>query len=332
MASLWLQASVICFLLAPALALDSDFTGLYPDTSLSCLNDASARTTCNGSPSVQQLNKCLCGNDGDFITNTAQCLGKEQPGDVESVYKSLSQNCADSDTPMTVSQSEFYDAADGKKDSPSSTASSTPSSTATDTPDDDSKEEEASGLSTGAIIGIAVGAGVLGVAAIAALVFLLRRKRRRSDESHPMLPQHNSVFGSPTTFPPTEPSSGFENETKAVWTTDGRSASHTSGRTPSPNPSPMTGWGSPQEAWSAKNGHQYTDEANGWASPKSTRLTAPYASYAPPPEIVVQHSHHDGTPGTNHVFEMDGTATANSPGRAGAHGGYQGRDAAVEMP
>lgn len=194
--------------LVPALAVDSDF-GFYPKNAQSCLNDASAKSSCNGASDVADLNQCLCGNDGNFILNTARCLGQKDKGDVAKVYDIMSGACRNSDTPMDVSQKDFYDAANGKETTTTTTSSSTSTSSATSSTSSTSSatasatdgagkdkgqdKKDSGGLSTGAKIGIAVAGVLIGVGIIAGIAFFVIRRRRNAavEEKDPMLPQHN---------------------------------------------------------------------------------------------------------------------------------------------
>ncbi|KJZ73776.1 hypothetical protein HIM_06894 [Hirsutella minnesotensis 3608] len=204
----------VCLLIAKSTALDNDFS-FYPVNAQPCLYEAATRAQCQGSDS-QELNGCLCGNGGSFITNTARCLGTGDSADVASVYRTMAQACADSRTPMSVSQSDFFAVANGRgrktktSAAPSATTttesvSSRPTTTTTenvssrptttvevtvtstdDAPSasstehqDDTSVKPARHLTMGARIGIGVGVAVGGVAAVAGLSFLLFQHRRR---------------------------------------------------------------------------------------------------------------------------------------------------------
>ena len=182
---------------------------------------AAKTSKCSGD-TAPALNKCFCGNGGKFITNTAKCLGQKDQKDVQEVYTTMSDACSDSDTPMSVSQSDFFKAANGDltttstASTPTSTPTSTPPTSSTDptaTPTSTGDADESSkqgGLSTGATIGIAVGVSIAGVAAMAAIAFfLVRRNKSKADESHPMLAQ-DYKYPTPTTFPPHEPKSSWD--------------------------------------------------------------------------------------------------------------------------
>ncbi|KYK61068.1 hypothetical protein DCS_02209 [Drechmeria coniospora] len=228
-----------------SLAFESNFS-FYPPKSQSCLDEAAKAAYCKGD-SAREINVCLCGNGGDFIINSAKCVGQKNKADVSSVYNIMSQACSDSGTPMTVSQSEFFKAANGEDTTTAARTTSTSMKGATKTSatpvvvtsggvtvtvtptqtvvgGDDKK----GGLSSGATIGIAVGASVAGVAALSGLILCLlhRRKKKAQEEAHPMLSQQDYHHPSPpTTYPPTEPSPGFvayggaEAKTAAAWST-----------------------------------------------------------------------------------------------------------------
>ena len=192
----WLLPSALVVSTLPAtLALENNFS-LYPPAAQSCLYRAANQSQCTGSD-AQQLNSCLCSNQGFFVTSSAECIGSTDRDDVTAVYSIMSQSCNDSNTPLAISEGSFREAA--AKAAASTSTSSSPSSTASAT----NAPPTSSGLSTGVIAGIAAGGAAVGLAALGAAIFLVRRRRRRDEESHPML---LSTDG-PTTYPPHDPSS-----------------------------------------------------------------------------------------------------------------------------
>ncbi|CAM1505866.1 Fc.00g115030.m01.CDS01 [Cosmosporella sp. VM-42] len=229
MASRWLLSSLPLFaLLAPSLAVENDFS-FYPKDAQSCLYDSADAAKCNGG-TISALNTCLCGNNNDFITNTAKCLGQKDPNDVDNVYSTMSKACSNSNTPIAVSEDDFKTSA---KEGASTTTASSKTATATGTitttsggatvtvtPTQTGDSNSDGGLSTGAIIGVGVGGAAVGIVAIAGIIFfILRRRKRGGEESHPMLPQYQA---GPTTFPPTDPSPNLgqqyhDNDAKAAW-------------------------------------------------------------------------------------------------------------------
>ncbi|KAH8172461.1 hypothetical protein LIA77_06716 [Sarocladium implicatum] len=333
----------LSLLAAPfALAVDSDFSGLYPDAAIPCLDEASEKSNCNGASDGKALNECLCSNTGDFVVNSAKCLGKKAKNQVKPVYQVMSDACLQTETPLTISQSEWTALADGDQDgvstssSSSSETSTSASSTASEEPtntgdnnDDKNDSSEEGGLSTAAIAGIGAGAGVLAIAGVLGLLaWYLRRRRRAGEESHPMLPTDNSsnpYHGAATTFPPTEPSPGLspgfdKDQKQGRWSAvSGLTASHNSEGyspamthhtvSPPPTGGVVSSWGSPPPGWS--NG-QYA------------------GAYATPP--VVAELPPEPAAGAQPVFEMDGGQqpaaqgqgqyTAELPGT----GGYQSYD------
>ncbi|KAH0489617.1 hypothetical protein TgHK011_010037 [Trichoderma gracile] len=196
------------FLLAPAAlaVVEADFS-FYPTNAQPCLNQAAAASKCIGS-TVTDLNNCLCGNWNDFVILAATCIGESDKEDAVPVYKTMVSACADSDTPLDVSPSEFYGAVNGETTTTTTTTTSTTATTTATTmatatttdvhihstvtiqPTSSSTAAPTQGnLSTGATIGIALGASFGGVGSIAGLVyFLLRRAKKQDEERHPMLP------------------------------------------------------------------------------------------------------------------------------------------------
>ncbi|KAK5996601.1 hypothetical protein PT974_01938 [Cladobotryum mycophilum] len=307
---LWTSLPLFLFLLSPALAVTPDFS-FYPPNAIDCLNDAAAISKCSAA-TYPELNSCLCGNGGNWVLNSAACVGQKDPTDIVKVYTTMAQACADSKTPMDVSQSDFYAAAEGKLTTTSATPTPTPTPTSTSasasktpsttiastasitsitsttskasaTPTQTNADPNASqGLSTGATVGIAIGASIGGVAIIAGLaIFLIRRKNRRGEEAHPMLPQYggkDARYSAATTFPPTEPSPGFS---------------------PYSNEAKRPAWASPNQSPDPSYRHSGTT----WTS-SQVHYKGPYAPPEGGAEWPQQHS--------SQVFEMDGAVTTTT--------------------
>ncbi|KFH46109.1 hypothetical protein ACRE_030420 [Hapsidospora chrysogenum ATCC 11550] len=172
------------FLAVPSFAVENDF-GFYPEGAQSCLDKASEGANCEGD-TTNALNKCLCSNTNDFITNAAECIGRDSPRDVDATYAIMRGACDDSATPMALSKDEFRKASEG------STSSKDGSDSDNSDGSDNSDDSEGDRLSTGTTIGIAVGCSLVGAGIVAGIGwFLFRRYRKRVEESRPMLPQHN---------------------------------------------------------------------------------------------------------------------------------------------
>jgi hypothetical protein len=187
-----LPSAAIAFILVSASrAADTLDFSFYPKGAISCLDDAAEKSLCQSS-SVELTNSCLCRNGGDFITNTAACVGRSSRDDLATVYETMRDACANSNTPINVSEDEFMAAASAvattsTTSSPGSTGTAPAAQTQT-TPG--GTEQGSSGLSTGALAGIIAGAVIVSLALLGALAFfLIRRRRRQGEESHPMLPQ-----------------------------------------------------------------------------------------------------------------------------------------------
>lgn len=209
----------------------------------------------------------------------------------------MSGACSDSDTPMSVSQSDFFKAANGDltTTSASSTPTSTPPTSSTDptaTPTstggaDESPKHE--GLSTAATIGIAVGVSIAGIAAMAAIAFFLVRRSRqnKADESHPMLAQ-DYKYPALSTYPPQEPKSSWD---QVHITNPYNRDSYLTQATGSPDPRHQ----------SFMTGSHYST-----TSEQATQYNGPYAAPARgvaelAPDAAVQQD------ADRHVFEMDGS-------------------------
>ncbi|KAK3390753.1 hypothetical protein B0H63DRAFT_122492 [Podospora didyma] len=207
-------------------AVTADFS-FYPPKSQDCLYKAADKSACGRADTVPLLNKCLCSNTGQFVVNSASCLGQDDPTDVDKVYDTMNNACRNSQTPLSVTKAQFRAAAIQASSSTQSITTRTTSashstlmtsttrSSATTTAGDISTTSSAplretsqngapadkgndqdgqdsnTGMSSGAKAGIAVGTSIAGLAIVGGLVFLFLHYRKRSDgdESHPMLPQ-----------------------------------------------------------------------------------------------------------------------------------------------
>ncbi|KAM5356829.1 hypothetical protein ACJ41O_003475 [Fusarium nematophilum] len=288
MASRWIT---LFLLLAPVVhgadKVENNF-GFYPKGAQKCLEDSSKAAGCTSGDSISALNTCLCGNNNNFIINSAKCIGDESPGDVDTTYDTMEQACGTSETPISVKKKAFQDAAaEGQASTTTATDSETTATSATESsetaqvttttggktitvvPTSDNSDsgknkdkDDDGGLSTGATIGIGVGAAVVGAIAVGAGVFFfMRRRKKNAEESHPMLPNYeaNHEYTGSTTYPPTEP--------KPAWST---------ANTPNPG---QQGWGAPNPYPGA------------------------YAPKDPAAELPPQSA-------GNFVYEMDGTTPA----------------------
>ncbi|KAI0834967.1 hypothetical protein F5Y06DRAFT_277670 [Hypoxylon sp. FL0890] len=183
-------------------ALDNDFSA-YPQGSQQCLNDAADQSKCTGNTG-QQLNECLCTNQGNFIYNTASCVAKSSPGDLNAVYDTMSNNCAGTGVTIAVSKDAFLSQAAAATSTtlsatPTSTSTSTSSSTSASTstttststgsPTSTSSSSPtptntaaaaSSGISTSAKIGLGVGIsfGAIALGLLGWFVFAYSRRRR----------------------------------------------------------------------------------------------------------------------------------------------------------
>ncbi|KAH9900346.1 hypothetical protein F4778DRAFT_136924 [Xylariomycetidae sp. FL2044] len=189
--------------------IENDFSA-YPEGSQPCLYDAADASQCTGDTG-QEMNECLCGNGGNFVYNTANCVAQSSPSDLETVYETLSSNCAGTGVTISVSKAAFMAQASAATaatttSTPTATASSTTTTTTTTSstssdPDSSSTTttatQEDSGLTTGAKIGIGVGVG-FGAIALGLLgwfVWAYSRRRRRSSSTSSPAPGDESNYG-----------------------------------------------------------------------------------------------------------------------------------------
>lgn len=85
----------------------------YPQGARPCLDQAGYTSRCEGSD-TPSLNACLCGNVGNFITNTAICMGQNDGDELlQDVYELMASACTRTQTPIKLSPKEFVDTAKG---------------------------------------------------------------------------------------------------------------------------------------------------------------------------------------------------------------------------
>ncbi|KAK4188760.1 hypothetical protein QBC35DRAFT_381849 [Podospora australis] len=156
-----------------------DFS-FYPKTAQDCLYNAAAPSQCEAGL-VPSTNSCLCRNGGSFVTNTAACLGRTSPGDLQTVFDTFKDACQTSHTPINFSEEFFMAAA-----SPATPTPSTPSSTSSSIPSTQPGDEEKKGLPTRSLAGIIAGA-VVGSIILFVVVFLIfRRNKKDKKEAYRM--------------------------------------------------------------------------------------------------------------------------------------------------
>ncbi|CAI4217468.1 unnamed protein product [Parascedosporium putredinis] len=230
-----------------AARFENDFSS-YPGGAQACLTTADSNANCDGE-TVPTMNACLCSDGGGFLTNTARCLGQNAPGDIDLTYGTLKVNCNGSKTPLSLSKDEFTEIAD---------------EAAKETPPARRAPRDDEGLSSGATIGIAVGAALGGVALIAGLAFCLWRRRKAAksfkEEANPMLGRQSlqpSLFdgqGSGTNSVRT--TSMYQGGAYTDWKQDGAQGNYTAAWGPDsfttggasslgPTPPPPQQWNEP---------------------------------------------------------------------------------------
>ncbi|KAI0016704.1 hypothetical protein F4780DRAFT_668373 [Xylariomycetidae sp. FL0641] len=165
-------------------ALDNDFSA-YPEGSQDCLYQSADESQCSGNTG-HELNACLCSNQGNFIYDSASCIAKQSPSDLDTVYSTLKNNCEGTGDIIVVSRNAFLDQAEAATKTTSSTtptSSTSATNTATTTgsgPTATSTDNPSSDISTSAKIGLGVGIG-FGAIALGLLgwfVFTYSRRRR----------------------------------------------------------------------------------------------------------------------------------------------------------
>ncbi|KAL1838104.1 hypothetical protein VTJ49DRAFT_3035 [Mycothermus thermophilus] len=216
-----LPAALVAAVLIPASHAVKDDWSHYPADSQACLAQAGESSRCE-SRTVEAQNACYCRNGGNFVTTTAECVGRTAPELLKAVYDMMEISCRDSNTPLTISEAEFMEAAEADEpaitspptrtrttetseptDEPTSTTASGPATVTVTQPTtplpttgtDDEEDDGGSGLSTGAMAGVIAGA-IGGFAVLAAIVYILMQQRKKTgEESHPMLPQTHPYAG-----------------------------------------------------------------------------------------------------------------------------------------
>ncbi|AEO55028.1 hypothetical protein MYCTH_2298376 [Thermothelomyces thermophilus ATCC 42464] len=303
-------AALIALTLASAVRAQADGVvdfGFYPEGAQDCLYSAADSSRCE-SKTVEATNACFCRNGGDFITTAAACIGRSSRDDLRTTYRTMREACGNSETPITITEDEFMEAADDSGPTTtqsSSTATSSTTSTATTTststpPPDDKEDEGSSGLSTAALAGIIVGA-IPALGLLGALAFIvLRRRKKMGEELHPMLPQqaHHSM---------------------AFSASDATTAYYSS---PPPD---SEAW--PKKDWGASPDPRSSVRASGfnWESP--SHLAYPAAALAPSPPLQIQEldgRQHFPPGSTEAPVEMGGSPVTTSPppSRAGQYQPY----------
>ncbi|KAI7780473.1 hypothetical protein LA080_015986 [Diaporthe eres] len=205
-----LPSTVILYVLlltSPArAAVDVDFSA-YPASAQSCLTQAVDTSGCSSQSTVSEMNDCLCGNSGDFVLDSARCLGSLGSAETMSkVYDTMQQSCSETKTPLSVSEAQWL--AEGKKGDAvtstvtttigtmvltfSTTITPTPTSTSSyttstaraesdeDEDDNGSTDEDDEDLSLSAKIGVITSsiAGAMTLACIACMIIFFTKRKK----------------------------------------------------------------------------------------------------------------------------------------------------------
>ncbi|KAM0295932.1 hypothetical protein ACHAPM_010648 [Fusarium culmorum] len=132
---------------------------------------------------------CECGqdreNNNDFLISFAQCIAQETPENAERAFYALQKDCSDEGLSVNMPKSEFRRIAEGGEVYPTTS----------------------SGLSTGAIAGISVGAIAAGAAVIGILVWLWLQQRKKNGDK---------LESNPPSF--LKPENSWATEFKLEWT------------------------------------------------------------------------------------------------------------------
>lgn len=184
-------------------AVDVDFSA-YPASAQTCLTQAVDTSGCSSESTVSEMNDCLCSNSGNFVLDSARCLGSSglSAETMNQVYDNMQQSCSETKTPLSVSEAQWL--AEGKKDdtitstitttigtmvltySTTITPTPTPTSTYTtataraqgdDDSDDDDEDDE---LSLSAKIGVITSsiAGAMTLACIACMIIFFTKRKK----------------------------------------------------------------------------------------------------------------------------------------------------------
>lgn len=86
-------------------ALDVDFAA-YPSTTQICLDDTAKGSNCSGD-TVFEINNCLCNNGGNFVLDSAACIGNQGTDIMTRVYELMQSSCSGTETPLTISEAEW---------------------------------------------------------------------------------------------------------------------------------------------------------------------------------------------------------------------------------
>lgn len=159
-------------------ALDVDFSA-YPSASRSCLKDEADASGCMGE-TVSEMNLCLCGNSGNFVLDTASCVGALGKDVVTDVYQVMETSCSETKTPLDISEVEFFAASNTTTEEPAASTSDASSSDDDNDDDDDDDDDSDDNVLFTAKIGLvmAIIVAVLMVVCIICLIVLIKKRRR----------------------------------------------------------------------------------------------------------------------------------------------------------
>lgn len=95
-------------------SVDVDFSA-YPASAQSCLTQAVDTSGCSSKSTVSEINDCLCGNSGNFVLDSARCLGTIGSAQtMNQVYDTMQRSCSETKTPLSVSEAQWL--AEGQAD------------------------------------------------------------------------------------------------------------------------------------------------------------------------------------------------------------------------
>lgn len=182
--------------ITPVRSLELDFSA-YPASTQTCLEDAAGVSGCVGE-TVAEENQCLCGNEGNFVINTAMCIATQGSTVLTEVWDLLQDSCSETKTPLEVSEADFFEAGSTETTVISTitttiagtlttytttstrTNSAAAATTTTTAPSSSDTDDSASDVLASARVGAIAASvtGTLGIVCFVALIILLKKHQK----------------------------------------------------------------------------------------------------------------------------------------------------------